>query len=161
MERHHSWSHVLPLSVWHGLSDVQGRVLKLAVNLCERFGMTSSGVLQSRIYAAAFAGKQVVASIIQVSDNPVHHIWGAAIFCFGLIFCFGPLGFAELSPLHRYAQVQYISRFPMNLHAAEILICNFTHSLSKTNTPGAKSFCAHGLQLAFVFGKQALCMIEA
>lgn len=25
----------------------------------------------------------------KVSENPVHHIWGAAIFCFGLIFCFG------------------------------------------------------------------------
>lgn len=25
----------------------------------------------------------------KVSENPVHHIWGTAIFCFGLIFCFG------------------------------------------------------------------------
>lgn len=24
----------------------------------------------------------------KVSENPVHHIWGSAIFCFGLLFCF-------------------------------------------------------------------------
>ena len=155
MERHHSWSHVLPLSVWHGLSDVQGRVLKaLAVNLCERFGMTSSGVLQSRIYAATFAGKQVVAGVRQ-SSSPY-------LGCCHLLFWSHLLLRASwICRAVTIAQVQYISRFPMNLHAAEILICNFTHSLSKTNTPGAKSFCAHGLQLVFVFGKQALCMIEA
>ena len=68
MECHHSRINVPVLPLGHGLLDVQG----------------------------AAAGRSEVAEkppdTPQVSENPVHHIWGTAIFCVGLIFCFGPLG---------------------------------------------------------------------